>query len=102
VTVSASPISSYVRLLIDSIVATILRRVSASIPGGLERYKTGSPSDRHCTPWNTEGKNPVPHAAFPALGKRPPEIKTTNPGRFSLSVPRPYVTHEPSEAYPKF
>src|SRR6266568_150733 len=27
-------------------------------------------------------------------------MSTTNPGRFSFSVPRPYVTHEPIEGCP--
>ena len=29
------------------------------MPAGSEAYSTGSPFDRHCTPWNTEGKNPL-------------------------------------------
>ena len=61
---------------------------------------TGSPADLHCTPWYTEGRNPLPQADFPASGFLPPEARTINPGKFSFSDPKPYETHEPKEGRP--
>src|SRR5690606_6326812 len=70
-------------------------RISRSIPSGSVIYSTGSPLERHCTPWYTEGRKPLPHTLLPASGVLPPEVSTTKPGRLLFSEPSPYVTHEP-------
>src|SRR5262249_29437075 len=59
-----------------------------------------SPLERHCTPWKTDGMKPLPQQLWPPLGCTPLEISTTNPGRFSFSEPRPYVTHDPIDGRP--
>src|SRR3954471_21482996 len=50
-------------------------------------------------PWWTAGRNALFHNGGPTVvgtsGQR-----MTYPGRFLLSVPRPYVSHEPSEGRP--
>src|SRR6185369_3013124 len=93
--ISGSLYSSYSFLLISFIASIEALRRSRSMPSGSLINKTGSPSDRHCTPWYTDGKNPLPQTLLPASGNFPPEVNTTKPGRFSFSVPKPYVTHEP-------
>ena len=59
------------------------------MPAGSEAYSTGSPFERHCTPWKTEGRNPLPKLFLPPLGCTPLEMSTTKPGRSSFSVPSP-------------
>jgi hypothetical protein len=50
-------------------------------------------------PWCTAGRNALFHSGGPTVvgtsGQR-----TTKPGRLVLSVPNPYVSHEPSEGRP--
>ena len=64
----------------------------ALTPCGLVRYSTGSPVERRWTPWKRLGRNPLCHWRA-AIGcdwpKRPVEVSTTKPGRFSFSLPRP-------------
>ena len=67
----------------------VRRRIARSMPGGSETYSTGSPFERHCTPWNTDGMKPLPQQFWPPLGWTPLEISTTNPGRSSFSEPSP-------------
>src|SRR5438552_9183943 len=43
-------------------------------------------------PWNSDGRNPEWELVPPPT---PPPPNTTNDGRFSFSVPRPYATHAP-------
>src|SRR5262249_32837826 len=50
---------------------------------------------RNGTPWYTLGRNPDAYRAAPPRGPRGPDCNTTNPGRLSLSLPRPYVSHAP-------
>src|SRR3954451_7751875 len=55
-------------------------------------------------PANLLGRKPDDHwreaigCCWPAL---PVEVRTTKPGRFSVSAPRPYQTHEPMEGRPE-
>src|SRR5678815_245635 len=65
------------------------------MPGGFERYRTGSPPLRNCTPWYTVGRNPLPQQLSPPLGPLLPELNTTKPGRSLVSDPSPYSTHAP-------
>src|SRR5690606_11861840 len=89
--------SSWLTLLIASI--TFFFK-PLSTPFGSWMYRTGSPLDLHCTPWYTDGKNPLPQTLLPASGVLPPEVSTTNPGRLLFSEPRPYVTHDPRLGLP--
>ena len=100
VSVSGCPSSSACIAFRSCRASRLVRRIERSIPAGSETYSTGSPFDRHCTPWYTDGRNPLPHAPWPALGCTPLEISTTNPGRSWFSDPSPYVTHEPSDGRP--
>ena len=36
---------------------------------------------RHCTPWKTQGRKPLPQRLLPPVGSVPPETRTTKPGR---------------------
>ena len=62
-------------------------------------FKIGSPLDRHCTPWNTLGKNPLPQSALPNRGM-PLDNSTKNPGKLSFSLPNPHVVQAPIEGFP--
>ena len=42
-----------------------------------------------CTPWYTVGRKPLPQFELPPLGPFLPVLKTTKPGRFCDSLPRP-------------
>src|SRR5688572_14763826 len=57
-------------------------------------------SARSCTPWNAAGMYPLDQFFGPLIG--PPLLSsiTTNPGRFSFSLPRPYVTQLPRHGLP--
>ena len=59
------------------------------MPLGSDTYSTGSPCERHWTPWYTDGRKPLPNEFLPPLGCTPLEISTTKPGRFSFSDPSP-------------
>src|SRR5215467_504282 len=98
--ISGSLYSWYSFSLISLIASIDALRRSRSIPSGSLINKTGSPSDLHCTPWYTDGKNPLPHTLLPASGNFPPDVSTTKPGKFWFSVPNPYVTHEPMLGLP--
>ena len=80
--------------------------MSRSRPGGSERYSTGSPLLRHCTPWKTLGRNPLPQQPCPPLGCTPLEISTTKPGRFcdlaaeAVAGPRADSSAGPAAAKP--
>src|SRR5213075_1888669 len=93
--ISGSLYSSYSFLLISLMASIEAFRKSRPIPSGSLMNNTGSPSDLHCTPWYTDGKNPLPHTLLPASGNFPPDVSTTKPGRFWFSVPNPYVTQAP-------
>src|SRR6478752_9225002 len=67
---------------------------SAETPGGFARLRTGSPLSRNNTPWYVLGKNPLVQFDTPPLPPRP-AVSTTYPGKFSDSLPSPYVNHEP-------
>ena len=41
------------------------------------------------------GKKPLPQSDVPPSGPFGPESKTTKPGKFWLSLPRPYVSQAP-------
>ena len=71
-----------------------------STPGGLERYSTGSPLVRNCTPWYIEGRKPLPQLVFPPLGPFCPELNTTNPGKSLDSLPSPYSVQAPKDGLP--
>src|SRR5687768_15048301 len=100
VSVSGSPISLSSSSLSCRSASRLRRRLSRSIPLGFETYRIGSPLERHCTPWKTEGRKPLLQRLLPPVGSVPPETRTTKPGRSWLSEPRPQVTHEPIDALP--
>src|SRR5262245_51591954 len=77
-----------------------MRRSPRSIPLGSEMYRTGSPQLRPCTRSGPRSRKPLPQALLPALGSTPPETRTMKPGRSLLSLPRPYVTHDPADGRP--
>ena len=41
---------------------------------------------RHWTPWNTEGRNPLPQALLPALGSTPPDTSVSPSMLISFST----------------
>ena len=83
----------------------ILQRVEAGalhirvMPGGFDRYSTGSPELRNTTPWYVDGRKPLDQFDVPPLVPTP-EPSTTNPGRFCDSLPSPYSTHAPMVGRP--
>ena len=91
VTVSGSPTASARSSLrsrkASSDAAARLRRPCRP---GCETYRTGSPCERHCTPWiDATAESRCPRATCRRRDRSPPEISTTKPGRFWFSVPRP-------------
>ena len=76
------------------------RCVSASTPRGFDRYSTGSPELRNCTPWYTVGRKPDPQHELPPLGPFCPLENTTNAGRSRDSFPSPYTVHAPIDGRP--
>ena len=46
------------------------------------------------------GKKPLAHSDAPPRGPRGPDCRTTKPGRFCDSLPRPYVTQAPIAGRP--
>ena len=68
--------------------------VAASMPGGFDRYSTGSSprAEPHALMLRL-GRKPLPHRrekiGWSVLLPLPCEIITTNAGRFSFSLPRP-------------
>src|SRR6185436_15706925 len=95
VAISGSPTTSSRCSLSLQTASSDARWRSASTPGGLDRYSTGSPVPRNWTPWYRVGRKPQPQFELPPLGPFLPELKTTKPGRSRDSLPRPYVTHAP-------
>src|SRR5436190_3300448 len=66
-------------------------------------YATASPTELNRTPWSLLGSTPADHCRA-AIGcicpPLPFETSTTKPGRFSVSAPNPYSTHEPTLGRP--
>src|SRR5262249_47491335 len=52
------------------------------------------------TPWYRAGMNPAPQLRGPLTTVPLVSCMTTNAGRSWFSVPRPYVTHDPSDGRP--
>src|SRR4051794_34619240 len=72
------------------------------MPADRSRLSIGGPLGRRCVPWYTPGRNAAPQLAAWPLGSPRPlgSLITTNPGRLRLSLPRPYVTHDPAHGKP--
>ena len=51
------------------------------MPFGFDRNRTGSPLERHCTPWWTEGRKPDPQTDLPAEGVLPPGYQHDEAGK---------------------
>src|SRR5467141_1668694 len=68
---------------------------SLETPGGLERYRIGSPELRRIVPWYAEGIKPLEKFDAPPLVPLP-ELRTTKPGKFFDSLPSPYTVQAPS------
>ena len=74
--------------LSEPIKSSVSRWTRASIPGGLETCRIGSPLSRNGTPWCALGSMPALHMALPPL-RLPPLLRTTKAGRSSASAPSP-------------
>src|SRR5438034_10878045 len=101
VSISGSPVASS-RSLFRSFTASVnsLWRLG-SMPGGGARSRIGLEPLRNGTPWYVLGRNPELYNAAPPRGPRGPDCSTTNPGKLSDSLPRPYVAHAPMLGRPE-
>ena len=78
-------------LLIDEVQRRALRFCANA--SGVPRFSTGTCPPRNTVPWYTAGRNPEAYAWGPDFVA--PSLITTNAGRFWLSEPSPYTTHDP-------
>ena len=51
-------------------------------------------------PWYDAGMKPVPQLRQPPAGSSASSARTTKPGRFSPTLPRPYSAHAPNDGRP--
>ena len=66
----------------------VSRWISVVTPGGLVRYRIGSPWFLKRVPWKRDGMNPEEKFVVPPDVPFP-DVRTTKPGRFCDSLPRP-------------